>query len=77
MKNSSYSEKNGFFAEKPWFRQAIISTVWMYVLMVILFPLAIGDEITLSKVLWGILIWAIAGLGYGVILWQFNHKKRK
>ncbi|KAA3623241.1 MAG: hypothetical protein DWQ02_24800 [Bacteroidetes bacterium] len=49
---------------------------FMYVFMIILFPLMTRDEITTRSLLLGIPIWAIAGVLYAYLMKKFPYKSK-
>lgn len=55
-----------------WVKQGLFLGLIMYLLTTFMFPLITGQKITLGKVLIGILIWTIGGLGFGYILKLIN-----
>lgn len=63
-----------------WIRQGLYWGFFMYILATFLFPLIDGEAITLSKALYGILIWTIGGLCFGytmkLIIRRRSDKKR-
>ena len=62
---------------RGWIWQGLSWGLFMYVFMVLLFPLLTGDPITWKKVLVGIPFWALGGLGYGYVMKQIMHRKKK
>ncbi len=64
--NINLNEGNG------WVKQGLFLGLIMYLLTTFMFPLITGQKITLGKVLIGILIWTIGGLGFGYILKLIN-----
>jgi hypothetical protein len=62
---------------KGWIRQGLYWGLFMYVFMVLLFPLLTRDPITLKEVLVGIPFWTLGGLGYGYVMkWIMQRKKK-
>jgi hypothetical protein len=55
-----------------WVKQGLFLGLIMYVLTTFMFPLITGQKITLGKVLIGIPIWTIGGLGFGYIMKLIN-----
>lgn len=59
-----------------WWRSGLGWGFFMFIFMVILFPLISGEKITVKDVLIGIPIWAIGGLFFGLIMKVFFVKKK-
>ena len=62
---------------KIWLRSGLIFGLLMYVTMSIIFPLIEREEITQKKLLIGIPIWLICGLGWGLTMKWWMNKKGK
>jgi|SRR5690554_1897904 len=53
------------FESYGWIRQGLSWSFFMYVFMALMFPLIFGEIVTLNKLLIGIPIWILGGLGFG------------
>lgn len=62
---------------KNWLKTGLIFGVLMYVWMILLFPLILGEEITQKSMLIGIPIWLICGLLFGLTMKHWMNRKGK
>lgn len=53
---------------KKWIKEGIAWGVIMFIMMMIIFPWIEGEEITLKRMLVGVLIWGAGGLFYGFLM---------
>ena len=60
-----------------WWLRGMLFGLFMYVFMVILFPLIKGEALTQKGLLIGIPVWAVAGLVFGFTMTIINRKKIK
>lgn len=58
---------------KSWIKGGLIWGLFMFTLTTFLFPLFDGTEITWRKILIGIPLWTVVGLGLGYTLKKFMH----
>lgn len=73
--NLEISEKKN--STKSWLILGLFFGLFMYVVMMIIFPLIEGEKITQQNLLIGIPIWLIAGLGWGYFMKFWMNKKGK
>ena len=59
---------------KKWLKSGLFYGVFMYISMIIIFPLMKGEEITLRRLLIGIPFWHIGGLGWGYLMKRWMNK---
>jgi len=62
---------------KNWLKSGLSFGLFMYVSMIIAFPLITGEEITQRRLLIGIPFWLIGGLGWGYTMKIWMNKKGK
>lgn len=62
---------------KIWLKSGLFFGLFMFVFMVILYPLIKGEAITQKSVFIGIPLWLICGLGWGYIMKRWMNKKGK
>jgi hypothetical protein len=62
--------------KNQWFRAGLFFGLFMYVFMVVLFPLIEGEAITQKGLLIGIPVWAVAGFVFGFTMKIINRKKK-
>lgn len=62
---------------KNWLKSGLFFGTFMYVSMIIVFPLIDGEVITLRRMLIGIPVWLICGLGWGYIMKIWMNKMGK
>ncbi|MCX8020478.1 MAG: hypothetical protein N2747_08305 [Chitinophagaceae bacterium] len=59
-----------------WVKQGLLFGLYMYVFMILIFPLIEGEEITLRKILLGIPLWTIGGLIFGYLMKLISGKSK-
>lgn len=59
-----------------WIKQGLSWGLFMYVFMNLTYPFIEGESITLNKLLIGIPLWTIGGLGFGYTMKLMNRKKK-
>ncbi len=64
------------FEGNGWIRQGLYWGLFMYIFMNLIFPLLGREGITSKKVLIGIPIWTLAGLGFGYTMKLINGKSK-
>ena len=62
---------------KNWLKSGLFLGLFMYVSMIIIFPLIKGEEITQRNLLIGLPFWLIGGLGWGYMMKRWMNKKGK
>ena len=62
--------------KNQWLKAGLFFGLFMYLFMVVLFPLIQGETLTQRGLLIGIPIWAIAGLVFGFTMKIINRKKK-
>ncbi len=62
---------------KNWLKSGLFFGLFMYVSMIIIFPLIKGEEITQRNLLIGLPFWLIGGLGWGYMMKRWMSKKGK
>ena len=62
---------------KNWLKSGLFFGLFMYVSMIIIFPLIKGEEITQRNLLIGLPFWLIGGLGWGYMMKRWMNKKGK
>jgi len=59
-----------------WVKEGLGWGVLMYMIMTIIYPLCIGQEITLKHLLIGAIMWPIGGLAYGYSMKLFRGNEK-
>jgi len=62
---------------KNWLKSGLFFGLFMYISMIIIFPLIKGEEITQRNLLIGLPFWLIGGLGWGYMMKRWMNKKGK
>ena len=62
---------------KNWLKSGLFFGLFMYVSMIIIFPLIKGEEITPRNLLIGLPFWLIGELGWGYVMKKWMNKKGK
>lgn len=62
---------------KSWLKSGLFFGLFMYVTMILIFPLIKGEEITQRSLLVGFPFWIIGGLGWGYIMKKWMNKRGK
>ena len=65
------------FEEYGWIKLGLFWGLFMYIFMVLLFPLIDGEGLSTWKVVLGIPIWTIGGIGFGYTMKLINGKNIK
>ena len=65
------------FEEYSWIKLGLFWGLFMYIFMVLLFPLIDGEGLSTWKVVLGIPIWTIGGIGFGYTMKLINGKNIK
>lgn len=65
------------FEEYGWIKLGPFWGLFMYIFMVLLFPLIDGEGLSTWKVVLGIPIWTIGGIGFGYTMKLINGKNIK
>lgn len=63
------------FDGKGWIKVGLGWGAFMFVFMVFVFPWFSGEEITMAKILIGIPVWTLGGLGFGYSMKKWSGKK--
>lgn len=63
------------YDKRSWAVTGLTWGMFMYLMMIIAFPLLIGEKITWKMVWTGIPLWAIAGLGFGYTMKVFTEMR--
>ncbi len=61
---------------KAWIKIGLLWGLFMFVIMTFVWPAIEGDEISLKRILIGIPIWLIGGIGFGYSM-RKNYKPEK
>jgi hypothetical protein len=77
FENIKINELPNPYEGNGWLKQGLSFGFFMYVFMIIFFPLISKEQITLKSLLIGIPIWLIGGLGFGYIMKLMMTKKEK
>jgi hypothetical protein len=64
-------------SKKNWIKTGLFFGLFMYIIMIIIFPLIEGEEITQRRLLFGIPFGLIGGLGFGYIMKIWMNKMGK
>jgi hypothetical protein len=72
-KNFEFSEMKQ--STIKWLKSGLFFGLFMYLIMIIVFPWIDGEEITQRKLLIGIPFWLIGGLGWGYIMKVWMKRK--
>jgi hypothetical protein len=75
FKNITFEIPEKLKSNKFWMRYGLMFGLLMYVLNVILFPLAMDEEIRIIELIIGIPIWFLFGLGIGYMNRTFFNRK--
>ena len=67
---------SGLNPKNRWWIHGLLWGLFMYVVLIVLFPLFDGSGITLSKLLIGIPVWLSAGLLYGYVTGLIENKRK-
>ncbi len=60
-----------------WLKRGLFFTTFMYVFMELLFPLALKEGYSMKRLLIGIPVWALAGIGFEYVTKLIGERKRK
>ena len=76
-KNISLEIPEKINSTKNWLTSGLLWGLFMYVSMVLIYPMIRGVEITQKSILIGIPLWLIGGLGWGYTMKRWINKKGK
>lgn len=70
------------FSGKKWIIHGLLWGLFMFIVMVFVFPYFEGEAITQRSILIGVPVWSLAGLGYGYTMklfseWQARKASRR
>ena len=63
------------FDGNGWISQGLYWGLFMYICMILMYPLIDGESVTLKKTLLSIPIWTIGGLGFGYTMKLISGRK--
>ncbi|TVQ15823.1 MAG: hypothetical protein EA361_05050 [Bacteroidetes bacterium] len=76
--SQAYGPKNkkpNPFEGSGWLAQGITFAIILFVLMFVVYPLVMGEELTLKSILAGLISSSLGGLIYGLAMKWLNRKK--
>lgn len=62
---------------RHWLVEGLIWGAMMYVIIVLIMPTAMGDEITTRSLLTGIPAWTLGGIAFGYVVMRIRRKSQQ